>query len=155
MLENEKKLVEAFINKIKEKYTFKGFNLGYTYNEKEDLFLIWYNKKTLKTDVEFNTFVNILIDNIFFENDMYNLYFYYDSSKEMEFDFSFTPQVTSTVKQWNDVKMKFNKKQSLSNFATNTDSFSLEFKKISNQNGIEYIGNNVDSNLGNKYALLA
>lgn len=155
MLENEKQLVETFINKIKEKYAFKGFNVDYTYNEKEDLFQIWHNKKTLKTDVEFNTFVNILIDKIFFENDMYNLYFYYDSSKEMEFDFSFTTSMTMSVKTWNDVKMKFVKNPSLSSSLTNTNTTLLQFGKNLNQKGIEHLGKNIDLNMENKYALLA
>lgn len=69
--------IDEFVIKIKEKYP--ELVVGYVYYEDEDEYDIWHTDSDLQfSDKDFAKFSGILIKEIFYDNDIYNISFGYD-----------------------------------------------------------------------------
>ena len=76
----DKKCIELFISKIKEKYP--KLYITYDYNEKDDEFEIWHNSHQLQFGTSgFVSFAGSLMVSILEDRDIYNYSFGYDYFK--------------------------------------------------------------------------
>lgn len=87
----QKECIEKFIMELKSKYY--DINIGYIYNEDEDLFDIWHNNKELQfSNKDFLKFVGELLKEIVYSQGIYNVSFGYDYTKTTSDENSYVAQ---------------------------------------------------------------
>jgi len=71
---NKLSLINRFIKELYRQFgcIYKGLKIDYIYDEKEDLYEIWYNIKEIEQVEGFDEIVGKLMKNIFIANDFYN-----------------------------------------------------------------------------------
>lgn len=88
--------IEKFISELKNRYP--EVNFGYSYDEDCKLFDIWHDSDTLQFENQnFLEQVGLLIKNILYDNEIYNI----------SFGFDFLKQTKKTVKSYRYLKGEF------------------------------------------------
>ncbi|MDF2880170.1 MAG: hypothetical protein K0R54_727 [Clostridiaceae bacterium] len=76
----QQEYIEIFISKLKNKY--QEVNFGYVYNEESNIYDIWHDNYTLQFEnLNFLKNVGLLIKDILYNNEIFNISFGYDFTK--------------------------------------------------------------------------
>lgn len=154
--------IKQFENSLKNIYS--DIEIGHYLSEDDEIFFIWHNSKSLANNSEFNSMAGSLIRKVFFNNNIFNVCFYFDYDKSIE---------AYNIKT-KELKLKFEKKidgknsavlnkynEFINSICSNIETYEeqnnaksiLEIKLSSKKNNNSINKNYVDMVSGNEYSI--